>query len=191
MTGSQRQLHHNSRMAGLIGCILLAASPLPLSAQVNAQGNAASDDLDYLEGLKKCQLLTDDIARLDCFDSAVNAIVVANDAGEVKVIDREDVRQTRRSLFGFALPKINLFGSEDEDQDSDELFRTTITNVRYTSSSQARFTTAEGAVWEMRNIPRRLRTIEPGQEVEFKPATFGYFFVRIGGQMGVKGRRVQ
>lgn len=187
MTGSQRQSHHGGRLAALIGFMLLAGGSLP----VNAQENVAAADPDYLEELKKCQVLSDDIQRLDCFDSAVNAIVVANDAGDVQVIDRADVRETRRSLFGFALPDIKLFGGDAGEEEDDELFRTTITNVRYFSAKKAQFTTAEGAVWEMRNIPRRLRDIEPGHEVEFKPASFGYFFVRINGQMGVKGRRIQ
>ncbi len=160
-----------------------AVTALPAQAQ-------DAEDGDYLEGLKACQVVADDTERLACFDAAVGSIVTASDEGEVQVVDREDVRQTRRSLFGFNLPDLGIFGSE-EDEGEEELFTTTIVSARYLSSRKARFTTAEGAVWEMKNIPRRLRRIQEGDSVEFKPAALGYFFIRINGQMGVKGRRVE
>lgn len=170
-------------LAGMAaGVLAIGAAPLA------AQDDAPTAQPDYVENLKTCQTLTDDMARLACFDRAVGAILAANDAGDVQVIDKEDVRETRRSLFGFSLPNIGLFGGGDE---ADELFETTIASVRYTGRNSARFTTAEGAVWELNNIPSRLRTIKDGDAVEFKKATMGYFFVRIAGQTGIKGRRVE
>ena len=169
---------------------LLAAGFLTISAvQASAQDDTGAGSDEYLDSLRQCQAITVDAERLACFDSAVGTMVAANDAGDLQVVDREDVRETRRSLFGFSLPDIGLFGGEDDEEE--ELFTTTITRVRYSSARRAQFTTAEGAVWEMKNIPRRLRRIEPGDSVEFKEASLGYFFVRIDGQMGVKGRRIQ
>jgi len=175
-----------ARSAPMLFAGLLAVSAVPLSAQVGP----GTEDSDYLDGLKACQVIADNSERLACFDAAVGNIVTASDEGELQVVDREDVRQTRRSLFGFNLPNLRIFGS-DEEEDEDELFTTTIESVRYLSGRKARFTTAEGAVWEMKNIPRRLRRIEPGDTAEFKPAALGFFFVRINGQLGVKGRRVE
>lgn len=173
------------------GAAALAASCLALTAHpAAAQDDAAPAQPDYVENLKACQQITDDAARLACFDNAVGAIIAANDAGDVQVIDKEDVRQTRRSLFGFTLPNIGLFGGGDDDEAS-ELFETTIESVRYLPRNSARFTTAEGAVWELNNIPSRLRRIESGDRVVFKKASLGYFFVRIEGQTGIKGRRVE
>lgn len=171
-------------IAGLAaGFLAIGASPLA------AQDYAAASQPDYVENLKACQTLTDDMARLACFDSAVGAILAANEAGDVQVIDKEDVRETRRSLFGFSLPNIGLFGGDDDEED--EQFETTIASVRYVGRNSARFTTSEGAVWELNNIPARLRTIEAGNRVVFKKASMGYFFVRIAGQTGIKGRRVE
>lgn len=168
----------------------LALTCIPAAAQ---EANAAPGPTpDYLERLKDCQTKQDDDARLACFDAAVGQMVDANEKGDVEVVDREDVRKTKRQLFGFSLPKIKLFGGPDgEEDDKDKLFETTITRARYLSAKKARFTTAEGAVWEMKNIPRRLRKIKAGDTVKFKQASLGYYFIRIGGQMGVKGRRIQ
>jgi len=173
------------RLAAIAAAGAFAALAVPLKAQDNSD----APNSDYLERLKSCQLLEDDIARLDCFDAAVAGIVEANDAGEVQVIDQDDVRETKRSLFGFSLPDIGLFGGDDDEED--ERLETTIQSVRYLSRRRVRFTTAEGAVWEMNNVPRRLREIREGDQVVFKKASLGYFFVRIAGQTGVKGRRIQ
>lgn len=179
--------------APLLAAGLMSISATPLLAQDESQSGPdtgitdASDD--YLDGLKACQQIADDAQRLACFDRAVGRIVTAEAAGDVQVVDREDVRQTRRSLFGFSLPNLGIFGGDDEEED--ELFTTTIESVRYTGRSSARITTAEGAVWEMNNIPRNRRQFKPGDEVEFKEASLGFYFLRIGGQTGVKGRRIQ
>ncbi|BDI60408.1 hypothetical protein MACH05_09680 [Qipengyuania nanhaisediminis] len=175
------------RTAGLGLCALIALGTAPLAAQ----DQAAPADAGHLDQLRACQAIAVDEERLACFDSAASTMIAASDAGDLRVIDREDIRQTRRSLFGFSLPNIGLFGGGDDDEEEDELFTTTIASVRYTGRTGARFTTAEGAVWEMNNVPRRLRTIRVGDEVEFKPGSFGYYFVRIEGQNGVKGRRIQ
>lgn len=174
----------HKRAASPLTAVVLALCATPALAQTDQ----ADPSVDYLESLKSCQAIAEDAARLACFDSAVGGMVAASDAGDVQVIDREDVRETRRSLFGFSLPKISLFGDDEEEE---ELFTTTVASVRYTSSRSARITTAEGAVWEMNNIPRNRREFEPGDEIEFKEASLGFYFLRIGGQTGVKGKRVQ
>lgn len=146
-------------------------------------------DSSILDELKSCQGLIDDAERLACFDAKVAGLVAANDAGDVQLVDREDVRETRRSLFGFSLPDLGIFGGSEEEEE--ELFTTTIASVRYFGRSGVRFTTAEGAVWEMNNVPSRLRTIKPGDTAEFKEASLGFYFVRIENQMGVKGKRIE
>ncbi len=180
------EIARGGRVVALIAAGFLLAGG---NTHALAQDQAEDGSGDYLEGLKACQQITDDAVRLACFDSAVGNIVTASDAGDVQVVDREDVRETRRSLFGFSIPDLGIFGGDDEDED--ELFETTIESVRYVGRSQVRFTTAEGAVWEMNNVPRRLRQIRAGDRVVFKDAALGTFFVRINGQTGVKGRRIQ
>ncbi len=164
----------------------------PLAAQNT--GNSEASDTDYLEALKSCQTLSEDSARLACFDKAVGSIVTANAAGEVQVVDKDDVEKTRRSLFGFALPKIALFGGDDDSEEGKKkrnLLETTITSVSYRSRKVIFFTTEEGATWRISNAPPRLRTIKTGQSVVLKKAAMGSFFIRIDGQLGVKGVRVK
>ncbi|GMN03272.1 hypothetical protein [Erythrobacter sp. MTPC3] len=169
---------------------MLLAAGLAAGA-ANAQSADDADKDETLDGLKACQLIADDAERLACFDLAVGTIVTAADTGDIRVVDREEARETRRSLFGFNLPDLGIFGGGDDEEEKDELFETTITSARYLSSKTVRFTTAEGAVWEMKNLPRRLRTIKSGDTAIFKEASLGTYFVRINGQLGVRGRRIQ
>ena len=183
-TFSLAPVAHQGRMVLAAGLLLAAGH-----TAAYAQDTETDVSEDYVDRLKACQQITDDMARLACFDSAVGGIVTATETGEVQIVDQEDVRQTRRSLFGFSLPDLGIFGGGDDEDE--ELFETTIESVRYFGRSQVRFTTAEGAVWEMNNVPRRQRQIRAGDTVVFKGAALGTFFVRINGQRGVKGRRIE
>lgn len=172
--------------------LLLAAALGSAGAQTAAQESEDGSSSDYLASLKTCQAITDDRERLACFDRAVAGIVSANDAGEVRFVDREDIRDTRRQLFGLSVPDVGVLKrGEDEDKEESELLETSITSVRYLSGKTIRFTTQEGAVWEIGSAPRWLRTVAAGNSVVFKKAALGTFFIRIDGQMGVKGKRVQ
>jgi hypothetical protein len=152
----------------------------------------AAPQPDYLAALKSCQAVATDAERLACFDRAVATMVTAADGGEVRLVDQEEVRKTRRRLFGFSLPDIGLFGDNDGEDDELDTLQSTITSVRYSRSDAFTFQIEEGgATWQVSNAPARLRPVKPGDKVEFKKAALGSYFIRINGQIGVKGRRVQ
>lgn len=167
-------------------------------AACSAAAQPAPTSPDYIGDLKACRAIADERERLACYDAKVGTMVSANEAGDVRIVDREDVRRTRRQLFGFSVPDVGVLAGDDKssdkdgngDGDKDELFTTSIASARALPNGGWRFTTAEGAIWEINNPPRRLAPIKPGDTVEFKKATLGYYFVRIAGQIGVKGRRV-
>lgn len=158
-----------------------------LATGASAQDDDAAGELNQFEQMTACREIADDTARLACFDSTLAEVIAATESGDLQVVDEEDVRRTRRSLFGFSLPRIGLFGGDDEP---DDLLETTITSVRQIRSDEWVFQTEEGAVWRIQNAPRRLRDPEAGQTVVFKRASFGSYFIRINGQMGVKGKRI-
>ena len=167
-----------SSVALASGCVLLGGPAL-------AQDEAP----DYLDRLAQCRQIAEPEERLACYDREVGAVVAAGEQGEVRIVDSEDVRQTRRKLFGFSIPK-NLFGSDDGDDQLDEL-ETTITRVQRSGRSDYLITTEEGSVWRIANPPMRFAPPKAGQRVVFKTAALGSFFIRVNGQIGVKGVRVQ
>lgn len=185
----------NRASVAVCGAIAAFVLSSPLAAQDAANDRAASAENSYVAALRACQGKTDPAERLACYDTAVAAMVSASSEGEVRVVDAEDVRQTRRKLFGFALPDLGIFGgnSDKDDPETAEEFttlNTTITGVRASGQTLV-VTTAEGAQWQLDELPARLMKPRIGQTLEIKKGALSSYFLRINGQKGVKGRRVQ
>lgn len=170
----------------------LAALALAGGAAVMAQQTGLTGSAALLDGLRGCRAIAGVSERAACYDAAAGALIGAVDAGDVRLVDREAVRKTRRQLFGLTLPETELLKPDKRDaaEEASELFETTIASGRQVAPTTWRFTTVEGAVWEINNPPRRIAPIMPGDKVAFKKASLGYYFIRINGQIGVKGRRV-
>ncbi|MDP5103876.1 MAG: hypothetical protein NWP98_08120 [Erythrobacter sp.] len=179
------------RHARLIGLGGLMGAGLIAGTVAQSQPASPAPPVDYVDELKSCRAIADEAARLACYDAKVSTIVAASDAGDVTIVDREDITRTRRQLFGFTVPDIGIFKDDSQDKEAAELLDTTITGARRVSAKTWRFTTAEGAVWEINNAPARLASIKAGEPVQFKKASLGFYFIRINGQLGVKGKRVQ
>lgn len=154
------------------------------------------DDSGPLDPLKACQAETDPAARLACYDAAVGAMVTAEEQGDLRIVDREMVRETRRGLFGFSIPDFGIFGDDDDGDEAEEdefdTLATTVTSVRYLTPRSFVFRIAEGnALWQVDDAPRRLLTVESGDAVEIEKGALSSYFIRFGGQRGVKGRRIE
>lgn len=60
----------------------------------------------------------DPAERLDCFDREIALVHAAQEANDLIIADREQVREARRSLFSFSLPKISLFSTDDAEEEN-------------------------------------------------------------------------
>lgn len=176
-----------------------AAASAGLAALIAAASPAAADEKKgesaYVKSLRECQGKTDAAERLACFDTAVAAMVSASSEGEVRVVDREEVRATRRRLFGFNLPDFGIFGGKDDKDSPGKIedigsLETTISKVRMDRGTIV-ITTAEGAEWQLDETPTRLMRPRVGQPMEIRSGALSSYFLRINGQKGVKGRRVR
>ncbi|MXP13414.1 hypothetical protein GRI44_01425 [Altererythrobacter confluentis] len=160
------------------------------AASVGSAQEAATQVKDF-DTLKSCRTIADNARRLACFDSAVSVVIAAQESGDIRIVDKEAAKQTRRRLFGFTLPDIGWFGDGKVGDDQKlDMLETTIASVSQTRRNSWTFQTQEGAVWQIKNAPSRLRPLQPGQTVVFKQAALNSYFIRIDGQMGVKGTRI-
>ncbi len=171
-----------------IAAFFAASSMMLPAAALAADDNGRATD--HLAALRACKDQADPALRLACYDAAAVEVIEEIDKGQLKIVDQAEIRRTRRGLFGFSLPDLGLFGGGDDAPDMDML-ETTITSVRYTGDDAFLFKTKEGATWQVNNAPSRLREVRVGNPVVFKKAAMGSYFIRIDGQMGVKGKRVQ
>ncbi len=176
---------------GFGAAIILAV----LAAPANAQEAPATP----LAAISQCRAIAAEADRLACFDREAAALEEAIQREDVRVLSRRDLERTRRGLFGFSLPRIGLFGSarDASENDEDELagletLTSTITEVRATGQDSWLFRIADGrALWQITNAPSRLRPPQAGQSVVFQRAALGSYFIRLNGQIGVKGKRVE
>lgn len=169
------------RVMACLAATLSCWSPVALSAQEN---NRSADEL---QSLNECREIGQDGERLACFDRAVASILARQENGELKVVRAEEIRETRRGLFGFSTPKTGLFASNDE---ADDKLQSRITGVRQLRSDYWEITIAEGSVWRASDTPRRFKP-RVGDAVELERAALGSYWLRLNGTLGVKARRIE
>ena len=95
--------------------------PLLILATVLLAAPATADKKDRLqearppvfEALINCRTITDAQDRLACYDAKVAAMDEAEKNDELVLADKETMKEARRGLFGFSLPKLKLFDNAD------------------------------------------------------------------------------
>jgi hypothetical protein len=164
-----------------------AAAVLGLAAPSLAQdGQPAA-----VRALAGCRAISDSAARLACYDREAGALLQSVEKKETVVLDQAEVKKTKRSLFGFTLPRLPFFNSgKDDDREEAEFQQIDppIKTVRSIGYGRFRFTIDEGAVWEttegINAFPK------PGQKVLIKKGLMGSYFIKFEGSRSVKGMRV-
>jgi len=182
-------------MMPIRAAVALSATLAVLAASAPLAAADEKTESSYIKALRGCQSKADAAERLACYDAAVATMLAASSEGEVRVVDKAEVRETRRKLFGFALPDLGIFGGKSDKEDpkqTDEFaaLQTTITGVRAVNGTYV-LTTAEGADWQIDELPARLMKPKVGQSLEIRAGSLSSYFLRIDGQKGVKGRRVR
>jgi len=163
-----------------------AATAAPPRANVDISGN------QLVRAVQDCQSVKDDPARLACYDRAAAALVSATSSGDVAIVDRNQVRQVRRSLFGFGLPRIPFFSSNknrDVEEEPKEL-KAALASFRPIGNGYFRFTLADPqSSWESTEASD---VFEPktGSMVTISHGALGSYWAEISGQPAVKVRRI-
>ena len=138
-----------------------------------------------LMAVTQCRTIADPAARLTCFDTSVAALDSAEKSQTVVVIDQQQVRETRRNLFGISLPDIGLFGSGDDLPQ----IETTLANASVDDAGRWSFILADGAHWVQTDDNIIARRPRANDKVIINRAALGSFRLSVGGQPGVKAKR--
>lgn len=143
---------------------------------------------EMLERLTACRAVAEDAARLACYDAAAAAFDTAEREGELVVIDRAAVNETRRQLFGFEMPTLpRLFGNgSGEDLDSIE---STLERASLSGENRWVFRLADGSVWRQIDSERVRFDNRPGEPVRVRKASLGSFLMTVGDSRAVRVRR--
>lgn len=175
----------------IIGIGLLGVATVAAAASHDVPAMAGAKAFDQLLA---CKAVADPAQRLACYDQTVGTLADAKAKKDIVVVDRQEVREAKRSLFGFTLPNLRIFGDSgpDKGKGAEEPEETEITatvrSAREDGDGNWIIVLDDGAVWhqtagEIAIAPK------PGGQVTIRKAALGSYFLRVGKQPGVKARR--
>ncbi|MBM3927030.1 MAG: hypothetical protein FJ335_01005 [Sphingomonadales bacterium] len=162
----------------------LSASP--------AWSQSTNEQTKLIDRLAACLEISDDRQRLACTDTAARTLVDAVRKKDIVVVDRDEVRSTRRSLFGFALPRIGIFGREGPEKDVEEIdeLEARIVRVAALPSGKYTITIEGGARWTTIESWTREPLPVEGATLKIKRAALGSYFVKVGSSRAIRAMRV-
>lgn len=169
-------------LAGILAGVLAASGA---AAQPRTEGRAA-----LVQKLSDCRKLTDDPARLACYDSATAALEQAEAKGDIVVVDREQARTVRRQAFGFQLPSLSMFERGDEKDTVDNVAGK-IAQARQDGSGKWILRLEDGAVWQQVDVQELSLYPKAGQAVTIRKASLGSFMASVEGRRAFRVRRVE
>lgn len=168
--------------------IAAAAAALVAPAALPAQKGRPQARPEAFEALVRCRALTDDAARLRCFDAAAATLQQQAEARELVVVDRKQIQETKRGLFGLDLPNLNPFGGGDDGLEVKSI-ESTIRSATRDETGHWILTLEDGSIWaQTDNYPF---AIDPkrGHKVKVVKASMGSYMMRVNNQPGVRAKR--
>lgn len=143
-----------------------------------------------VQSLESCRANADDAARLRCYDSAAAALIAATAQGNVVVVDQRDLREARRSLFGFSVPKLPFFRGDESAGGQESEIAGKISSAHPSSDGKWQITLEDGARWAMTEVWTSARLPKSGNDVVIKRGALGSYTMTIAGGRSVKVKRV-
>ncbi len=177
----------------------LIAAVVLVAGVGSSQARSPSDSPPALQKVFDCRAITDNTARLACYDANVGQLSEARTRGDIAMVDREQVKDAKRKLFGFSLPSISLFNHDDKDDkdirkaaraDEVEEITAKIRTVGHNAEGALVITLEDGARWEQTDAMIFGRAPKPGSTATIKRGAFGSFKVSIDGSPSAKVRRI-
>jgi len=156
-----------------------------VSAQPKAEGRAA-----IVQKLVDCRKVTDDAARLACYDQTTAALDQAEAKGDVVIVDREQARKVRKQAFGFTIPSISIFAKGEEKEDVDS-FDGVVAAARQEGGGHWVVKLEDGAVWRQVGMEELFKSPKPGMKVKIRKASLGSYLMTVDNQGAFKAHRVQ
>jgi hypothetical protein len=137
-----------------------------------------------------CRKVIDSAERLACYDAAAARFDEAEQSGQVVVVDRAQMREVRRQVFGFNVPSISMFTRGEKEEEVNNL-SATVASARQNAYGKWILTLEGGAVWAQTDSQELVRRPRAGSKVEIRRASLGSFFMNVDGQRAIKAERVK
>lgn len=167
-----------------IAFFALVAAPAAAVAQVGQPPAALTE-------LTRCRNLVQDEARLRCYDAAAGALANATSSGSLILVDKEDVKRTRRSLFGLSLPKMPFFGGDASAEEEVEEINAKVRSARVGRDDKWLVELDSGGAWQATEAVTRQSPPKAGDSARIRKASLGGFLLSVEGRRSVRAMRVR
>lgn len=170
--------------------MMVCAAPLALLAAgpSHAEPQRATGRAPVFQKVVDCRAITAADARLACFDREVQALVEAESTKSVVIVDKEQIRDAKRSLFGLTLPNFKIFAGSGGGEEVAQVESRIISAHEGVEGWVIGL--ADGSVWRQIDTSPFPRIPKPGLDVVVKRASLGSFMMRVGGSPGIRVKRV-
>lgn len=135
----------------------------------------------------QCRAITDAAQRLACFDQSVGMLATAQENKDLFVADKDAIREVRKGLFGFSVPKLRLFGDDDMEKDVDQI-ETTVAGIGQGRTGYI-FILKDGARWAQTDGAYMDRP-KVGATIKIRRGALGSYFAAIDKKVGFRVERV-
>lgn len=169
-------------------CAALLAGVGVAIAPAMAKEEKAPGRAQLFQRLVDCRAIKETADRLACYDREVASLDAAERSKDLVIVDKEQVREAKRTVFGLALPSIKLFGGNDGAEEVSQI-ESRIASARESVEGWTIWL-ADGSIWRQADTSPIYRTPKPGIDVIVKRAALGSYIMRVGGSPGVKVKRV-
>lgn len=168
--------------------LISGLAALAAASTLSAQATLPQERPETLTRLMACRGIAENAARLACFDTAAGVLDTAERQGDLVVIDRAGVAETRRQLFGFEMPSLpRLFGPEGAVEL--ESIDSTLQSASSVGEGRWVFRLADGSEWRQIDSERVRFRNSPGQPVRVRKGALSSFLLTVDGSRAVRVRR--
>ena len=136
-----------------------------------------------------CLEIEDATQRLTCYDQNVQAMKAAQKSAQLFIASEDQVKESRRGLFGLTLPGLKIFAGAAGDYAEIKEIDVTIASVRETAAGYI-FTLADGAVWAQSENRYLGMTPKKGQKIVIRKAALGSYMGKLEDGVGFRIKRL-
>ena len=176
-----------TRFSIVFSGLAITALAMAVPASSRTQPLASAPPPKIFSDVVQCRSIPDPAQRLACFDRSVGALAAAQASKDLYVADKDAMREARRGLFGFNLPKMRIFSDDDMEKQVDSIETTIAAAVQgqrgyvFTLKDGARWRQTDGAYMDKPKI---------GSPIRIRRAALGSYFGSIGKNPGFRIERV-
>jgi hypothetical protein len=172
-----------------IAMALISMLSIDASVQAKNDENAAVSRPKPFDDVVACKLIENPEQRLACYDEKIVALDQAQQNKEIVVIDKTGMKEAKRGLFGFTLPKIAIFGDGDNADEINEI-EAVAESASMSQDGKWFIVLEDGARWQQIDSKTINRRPASGLKVLIRKAAMGSYFVNIDGAPAIRMKRV-